>query len=250
MVERFKDRHHWVVFAVSVDHAKHIGDALACHGIKATVVHGELDRDERAYRLQAFDDGEVRAIINVMLLTTGWDCQKIDAIALLRPTKSAGLYMQMLGAACTHASKTDCLVLDFAGCIEQFGPIDAITIPSKTQPNKKATPSSKCVPRASCTWRPASASRPSCGHEFSPPPVSLATNASTAPILSTDQAVRWVKPTGVEYSYHEAKPPKTIPTLKATYYDGFRILASEVDLHRARGFCAHEGGTVVGATLS
>ena len=68
---------------------------------------------------------------------------------------------------------------------------------------------------------------PECHHEFPPPPVQLAPTPSTAPILSNEQEPRWVAVSSVEYSYHEPRPPKTIPTLKATYFDGFRLLAQE-----------------------
>jgi len=230
MVQRFADRHHWVVFAVSVDHARHIGDALQARGIQAAVVHGELDRDERAYRLQAFEDGDVRAIVNCQLLTTGWDCQKIDAIALMRPTKSAGLYVQMLGRGMrTHASKTDCLVLDFAGCIEQFGPIDAIRVRSKSSTTDKddSQPVVKVCPACE-TYVPAGVRNcPGCDHEFPPPPVQLTPTASTGAILSDDATPRWQTVTDVQYAFNPAKAPKTIPTLKVTYLDGFRILANE-----------------------
>jgi DNA repair protein RadD len=228
MVRLFADRHHWVVFAVSVQHAQHIGACLERHGVLTTVVHGELSSDERAYRLQAFDSGEVRAIVNCQLLTTGWDCQKIDAIALLRPTKSAGLYVQMLGRGMrVHPSKTNCLVADFAGLIEQFGPIDAIRVRDKRQSEAEGEAVVKVCP--SCeTYVPAGVRTCiSCGHEFPPPPVQLAPVPSTAAILSTDMEPRWVDVTGCEYSYNPPKAPKVIPTLRVTYLNGFRHVASE-----------------------
>lgn len=239
MVRRFHDRHHWVVFAVSVDHARHIGDALAAHNIPTTVVHGELARDERAYRLEAFDRGEVRAIVNCQLLTTGWDCQKIDAIALLRPTKSAGLYVQMLGRGMrTHPSKQNCLVLDFAGCIEQFGPIDAIRTPSARSKNneEKGDAIVKSCPVCECYVAAGLRTCTECGHEFPPPPIKLTPAPAQAPILSDDREPRWVEVSSVEYSYHEPKPPKTIPTLRVTYFEGFRIIAQEWVCLQHEGF--------------
>jgi DNA repair protein RadD len=62
------------------------------------------------------------------VLTTGYDEPAIDAIAMLRPTKSAGLYVQMVGRGFRlHPSKVNTLVLDFAGNVERFGPVDTIT---------------------------------------------------------------------------------------------------------------------------
>jgi DNA repair protein RadD len=78
------------------------------------------------------------------VLTTGYDEPAIDAIALLRPTKSAGLYVQMVGRGFRlHPSKQNTLVLDFAGNVEYFGPVDTIEVKEKTPGDGKA-PTKKC----------------------------------------------------------------------------------------------------------
>ena len=61
------------------------------------------------------------------VLTTGFNAPAVDLIAMLRPTKSAGLYVQMAGRG-TRLSpgKSNCLVLDFAGNVALHGPIDAV----------------------------------------------------------------------------------------------------------------------------
>lgn len=230
MVEKFKDRHHWLAFACSVEHARHIAEALTARGVSTAVVHGELDRDERAYRLAAFNRGDVRALVNCQLLTTGWDEPQVDGIALLRPTKSAGLYAQMIGRGMrVHLSKTDCLILDFARLVESFGPVDAIRVPEKKKGAKKDQgPPAKLCPI--CETFQATSVRVciGCGHEFPPPAIELSSTASGAPILSTDaQPVELVEVTNVQYQKHEPKPPKTTPTLRVDYYRGYRRVASE-----------------------
>ena len=60
------------------------------------------------------------------VLTTGFNAPAVDLIAMLRPTKSTGLYVQMAGRGTRLApGKDDCLVLDFAGNVARHGPIDA-----------------------------------------------------------------------------------------------------------------------------
>ena len=77
--------------------------------------------------LSGLRDGKIRAICNVGVLTEGFDAPCIDAIVLLRPTLSAGLFAQMVGRGLRpNKNKKDCLVLDFAGCIDEHGPIDLI----------------------------------------------------------------------------------------------------------------------------
>ena len=61
------------------------------------------------------------------VLTTGFNAPAVDLIAMLRPTKSAGLYVQMAGRGTRLApGKQNCLVLDFAGNVSRHGPIDLV----------------------------------------------------------------------------------------------------------------------------
>src|SRR5262245_41632621 len=70
--------------------------------------------DDRSEILQAFEVGRVNLLCNASLLTEGFDCPAVSCIVPLRPTRSAGLYQQMIGRG-TRLSpgKQDCLVLDF-----------------------------------------------------------------------------------------------------------------------------------------
>lgn len=226
-VALFKDRHHWIVFAITVEHAQHLATEYASHGIATAVVHGELSRDERAFRLNEFHEGRVRCLVSVMLLTEGWDEPQVDAISIMRPSKSAGLYIQIVGRGMRiHPSKTDCLIADHAGLITQFGPVDAIRIPEKNKKGDGEAPIKVCP---DCELYQAAGVRVcvGCGYNFPPPAIVLTPAASKAAILSTDQPKEWVAITSVQYNRNEAKPPKTTPTLRVDYYAGYRKVASE-----------------------
>lgn len=69
--------------------------------------------------------------VAVMGNTTGFDAPGIDTIVMLRPTKSPGLYYQMCGRGFRKApDKLDgCLILDFAGNVNEHGPVDRIRAP-------------------------------------------------------------------------------------------------------------------------
>lgn len=227
MVARFQDRKRWLVFACTVEHARHLAKALSERDIRAGVVHGELSRDERAHRLAAFASGEIQACVNCQLLTTGFDLPIVDAIALMRPTKSPGLYAQMVGRGMrTAPGKVDCLILDFAANIALHGPVDALVIRDKKQAQDGAPPAKIC-PVCEC-YQPAGCRVcTQCGHEFPPPPVVLLPNASTKAVLSSDQEPQWFKVTEVRYHHNYAKAPKTIDTLRVEYFEGYRPVARE-----------------------
>jgi len=126
------DRKHWLLFCTGVEHAQHIADALDDMGITSACVSGETPKKERERLLAAFKAGEIRALTNCNVLTTGFDFPGIDLIAMLRPTMSAALYVQMAGRGMRPAEgKENCLVLDFAGVVQTHGPITAVQPPRK-----------------------------------------------------------------------------------------------------------------------
>jgi DNA repair protein RadD len=116
-----------VFFCVSVDHCKKVSEELKKHGVNAPYVTGKTCQDNRDRMVQDFKAQRLRAICCVNVLTEGFDAPHIDCIVLLRPTLSAGLFSQMVGRGLRiHPGKEDCLVLDFAGCIDEHGPIDLL----------------------------------------------------------------------------------------------------------------------------
>ena len=126
------DRKAWLVFCAGVRHAQHIADALNQQGVAAECVTGETSKKERERMIDDFKAGRLRALTNANVLTTGFDYPDIDLIAMLRPTMSASLYVQMAGRGMRIKSHTDhCLVLDFAGVVASHGPITAVQPPKK-----------------------------------------------------------------------------------------------------------------------
>jgi superfamily II DNA or RNA helicase len=130
--------------------------------------------------------GEIRALASVAVLTTGFNAPAVDLIAMLRPTKSPGLYVQMAGRG-TRLSpgKQNCLLLDFAGNVRRHGPIDLIQ-PRKLGESDAGSDSTRTCPSCKSIIQRTKSHCPDCGFEF---PVlvreiKLDLNASTLPVLS------------------------------------------------------------------
>lgn len=133
-----KLRHHWLLFCVDVAHTSAIAELLQARGIATGVITGALAQDERRDTLAAFKAGHLRAIANCMVLTTGFDYPAIDLIALLRPSCSKGLVVQMLGRGARQAEgKADCLILDYGSNLERHAPLDELWDTRKT-PGRQA----------------------------------------------------------------------------------------------------------------
>jgi len=122
-----EQRQSIIVFCVDIDHCKHVSQELRKYGIDAPYVTAKTPAVERDRIAEAFKRGRHRILLNVNVYTEGFNAKCVDCVVLLRPTLSQGLYVQMVGRGLRlHPGKDDCLVLDFAHCIEQHGPIDAI----------------------------------------------------------------------------------------------------------------------------
>jgi DNA repair protein RadD len=131
VIEKAGDRKSWLFFCAGISHAEHVCEELQSSGISAACVTGNTPKKERESILSRFKRGELRALTNANVLTTGFDHPDIDLIAMLRPTLSPGLYVQMAGRGMRIKSHTDhCLVLDFAGVVATHGPITAVRTPT------------------------------------------------------------------------------------------------------------------------
>lgn len=159
-----------VFFCVSILHAGLVKEALLRRGIEADAVSGETPAEERARLLTDFAAGGFPALCNVGVLTEGWDCPRCDCIVLLRPTKSASLYVQMVGRGLRlspETGKTDCLILDFGGNIERLGPVDQA---DEKEPRQTKRDQREEAPYRRCgDWDPStSCFRNGCGHKNPP----------------------------------------------------------------------------------
>jgi DNA repair protein RadD len=166
VIARAGDRKAWLFFCAGVQHAQHVAETLQEYGIVAECVTGETTKAERESILRRYKAGEIRALTNANVLTTGFDYPDIDLIAMLRPTMSPSLYVQMAGRGMRPKSHTDhCLVLDFAGVVETHGPITAVQPPKKAGSGNGEAPVKVCDNCAELC--PISARKcPECGTEF------------------------------------------------------------------------------------
>ncbi len=114
IVAMSEDRNGVMIFTSSVSHAKEILQVLP-KKISALVI-GDTEDAERDEIISAFKRQELKFLVNVSVLTTGFDAPHVDVIAILRPTESASLYQQIIGRGLRLSpGKTDCLILDYTG---------------------------------------------------------------------------------------------------------------------------------------
>ena len=204
------------MFCSGVAHATHVAEAIRERGVSCATIFGDTPTAERDRIIAAFKRGEIRALASMGVLTTGFNAPAVDLIAMLRPTKSAGLYVQMAGRGTRLApGKDNCLVLDFAGNVARHGPVDAVT-PRTPTDGDGAAPTKIC-PDCDSILAAAVRQCPDCGHQFPPPQIKVAATATTLAILS-NMRPQWVAVSDVAYGRHE-KPGKP-PSLRVDYRCG------------------------------
>ncbi|MEY4616699.1 MAG: hypothetical protein RJB66_1659 [Pseudomonadota bacterium] len=114
IIDMAKERQGVMIFTSSVNHAIEIMKSLP--PFVAALVTGETPDLERDEIIKAFKLKELKYLVNVSVLTTGFDAPHVDVIAILRPTESVSLYQQIVGRGLRLSpGKVDCLILDFTG---------------------------------------------------------------------------------------------------------------------------------------
>ena len=248
-----KDRAHWLIFTTGIDHTEHTVEILERYGVSVLPVHSKLKKKDRTANINAFKNGEVQALVNPNILTTGFDYPGIDLIASLRPTVSPGLWVQMLGrgtrpvfapgydltsvdgrlTSIFNSTKQNCLVLDFAGNTKRLGPVNDPLIPKKKGKKKGEAPVRLC--ECCNTYLHASIKVcPECGFVF-PIQEKIRAKASVEEVMVADAPppqIELFKVTRVEYSKQSKKDRPS--TLKVTYWCGLRMFNEWVCLEHDR----------------
>ena len=140
-----------IIFAASVKQAERLAEILnrgkseelrvksdgGTTQDRAAWLCGKTDKGDRAQILKDFREGKIQFVVNVGVLTEGFDDAGVEVVVMARPTKSRALYAQMAGRATRPAaevagklgtldaearrkmiaesSKPSCLIIDFVG---------------------------------------------------------------------------------------------------------------------------------------
>lgn len=155
-----------VVFASTVNHANHVASAFERSGYKCAVVWGDMPETDRKATLAAFDKGQTQVLVNVAVLTEGWDCQPVSCVVLLRPSSYKSTMVQMIGRGLRKVDpelypgivKDDCIVIDFGTSVLLHGSLE--TAVDLAQSGTKKCPECGSTIPANATECPI------CGHEF------------------------------------------------------------------------------------
>jgi len=121
VIDQSRDRKGVLLFCATIQHAKEAMASLPPE--LSEVVTGETEKDKRAHIISQFKAGRIKYIVNVAVLTTGFDAPHVDVVAMLRLTESPGLLQQIIGRGIRICDdKTDCLFLYYSENIDRHFP--------------------------------------------------------------------------------------------------------------------------------
>jgi DNA repair protein RadD len=218
MCEMAHNRQSWLIFASGVAHAENIANMLSRFGVSAAAVHSDMGKGDRNARIEAFKKRQLRAIVNMNVLTTGFDHPPIDFIGMLRPTLSPGLWVQMLGRGTRpspETGKVNCLVADFAGNTRKLGPINDPKIPKK-KGKGAGTPPIKDCEVCGCSNHISAIVCINCGSEFTFEEKIIA-EASTLELIDDGPVIEYFNVNSVHYQKWTTRS-KGEDVLKCTYH--------------------------------
>ncbi len=111
-----------MLFANSIKHVESLSEAFHSLGVPHELVHSQRSISDNDESIRRYKSNEVKLIINMSMLTIGFDDPQTDCVVLARPTKILRLYLQIIGRCLrAHKGKTDALILDLAQCISTHG---------------------------------------------------------------------------------------------------------------------------------
>lgn len=227
IVEYGRDRKGWLVFAAGVAHAEHITEEVRGHGVAAALVTGDTPQGERERILRDYRAGRIRCVVNVEVLTTGFDAPHTDLLAMLRPTKSPVLYVQMVGRGMRPApGKENCLLLDYAGVVMEHGPVDAVNVRARRKSDEPGEAPAKECPECALISHASLRQCPGCGYEWpARAEPDLETRAYGGAVLSHQRPVETLDVLDVRYERWQSRDPAKPDTVRITYQCGLRTVS-------------------------
>ena len=147
-----------VIFCSTVIHAQDLCDEYRRAQIRAEIVTGETPSDQRKQILHDLEHGDVQVVVNVAVLTEGFDAPPVSCIVLTRPCSYKSTMVQMIGRglrtidpeAHPGVIKKDCIVLDFGTSVLTHGSLDeGVDLDGKDQMRQGTGPEKIC-PNCKC----------------------------------------------------------------------------------------------------
>jgi len=214
-----------IVFCSTIKHAEDLCKEFIRYGIDAAMVTGNTDKDKREQILRDLSNGNIQVVVNVAVLTEGFDSPPVSCIVLTRPCSYKATMVQMIGRGLRTVDqeefpgvvKSDCIVMDFGTSVLTHGSLDdAVDLDGKQADGNGEVPVKIC-PSCKAEIPLGVKECPLCGYEGEKPDPEILDNFVLTEVdLMNRSPFRWIDLFG------------TGACLAAAGFNGFALIA-EVD---------------------
>jgi len=140
LIQRHYTNRKGIIFAASVEHGRLIAAKLEEEGIRVGQIYGTTPTETRQALYADILAGKIDMLINNLVLCEGFNMPELDFVVILRPTKNAALYLQMLGRGLRALEgKKECLLIDIIDTAKRKTAEDACVLPSEEDCKKLST---------------------------------------------------------------------------------------------------------------
>ena len=242
VVSEWLDKAHdrtTVVCCATVAHAEDLCQEFVDEGINAKIVTGNTDKTERREILEDLSSGDTQVVVNVSVLTEGFDSPPVSCIVLTRPCSYKSTMVQMIGRGLRiidqneypDVVKTDCVVLDFGTSVLTHGSLEEEVNLEGSQSELQGQAPEKVCPECKSVVPLSVRECPMCGFEFGKDDDSQLEEFSMTEVDLLDRSpFRWMDIFG------------TGKCVTATGFNGFAMVIDVGDL--SCGLVKRSGGRI------
>lgn len=163
-IPRLVGRYKVVWVCASIEHAEMVKRYLP---ETASILHSNLSESSQQLNMNAFERGAIRHMITVMMMSEGYDYPAIDAVVLMRPTKSSKLMVQIIGRGLRKfEGKESCTVLDYGEVVKHCGTLDNPVVREKGESTTRLEIMEKVCPNCYSICKKDALSCLDCSYEW------------------------------------------------------------------------------------
>lgn len=224
-----------ITFCAGVRHAEHMAQLYREHGLTAVAITKDTSEKEKERAYDAAERGEINMLCGMNTLTTGIDIPRLNIIACVRPTKSKGLWVQMLGRGtrlCPETGKKDCMLLDYTNNSLEIGPLDLLS--GRKEKGAVGTPPVRECPECGFVHHISAKHCPMCNVAYPPHMLRVTDKSRGGALLSNQEQPLWYDVDNITYSRH-TRPGKN-DSLRIDYHCGMRIVSEWMALEHETSF--------------
>ena len=157
-----------IAFCVNVSHAEIVKAKFNNSGIKADIITGDMDTNDRDQVINGLSKGKIQVLVSIEVISEGFDLPAVSCAILLRKTASLGLYLQQVGRILRPQENKTAIVLDHVGNTITHGFIDdlqnwSLDAPKKSKKNQEKAPAVQTCKQCFATYKPQKIC-PECGY--------------------------------------------------------------------------------------